>query len=83
MNGSGKPQGSGFPAKTWNLTVGLGETLHEVVGHLVDLHGQLPRGRDDNRPQAVAGHELGPVQQLQAGDQERQRLARPCTHVRV
>ena len=61
------------------LTMGLREALHEVVGHLIDLHGQLPRGGDHQRPCAIAGHELGAVQQLQAGDEEGQGLARPCS----
>lgn len=60
------------------LTVGLGVMLQEVSGNAVDLHGQLARGRDHQRASAVARHEAGLVQQLYAGDQERQRLAGPC-----
>ena len=54
--------------------------LQEVSGNAVDLHGQLACRGYDERARAVARHELGLVQQLQTGHQERQRLARPCRH---
>lgn len=60
------------------LTMCLAVVLHEVPGHSIDLHGQLPGGGDDNGPCAVTGHELGSMQQLQRGNQECQSLAGPC-----
>jgi len=59
--------------------VGLAVVFQEVAGHPVDLHGQLPGGGDDNGARPVPGHELGVVHQLQARDQERQRLSGACT----
>ena len=70
----------GLQALTWeqSRTMGLRVTLQEVAGHGVDLHGQLAGGRYDQRARAIARHELGPVHQLYAGHQERQRLSGPC-----
>ena len=56
----------------------LGVLLHQLACHAVDLHGQLPGGGDDQGPRAVAWLELGAVQQLHAGYEEGQRLARAC-----
>ena len=47
------------------LTMRLAVVLHQVLGNRVDLHGQLPRGRNDNHSSAIAWHELGSVQKLQ------------------
>ena len=60
-------------------TVGLGVALQQVACDRVDLHGQLARGRDHQRPRPVARHELGAVHQLYARHQESQRLAGPCS----
>lgn len=66
--------------ENWGLTMGLAVVLHEVSGDGINLHGQLPGGGNHNGACAIAGHELGPVQQLQAGHQEGQRLARACKY---
>ena len=53
----------------------LAVMLHEVACYSIDLHGQLPCGRDDDGAGAIPGHKLGSMQQLQAGYQKCQCLS--------
>jgi hypothetical protein len=56
----------------------LGVVLHDVPCYTVDLQRQLACWGDHDGAGAVARHELGAVQQLNAGDEEGQRLAGTC-----
>ncbi len=53
--------------------------LHEVAHHAKDLECKLARGCDDDDARPVHGLELEAVQQLDGGDEERERLAGPRT----
>ena len=58
--------------------MGLTVVLQHVACNAVDLHGQLPRGRDDKSPSAIPGLKFGAVEQLYAGYEEGQGFARSC-----
>ena len=57
----------------------LAVMCHDFSYHPIDLHGQLPRRRDDEHASAIPGLELGPMKQLHAWYEEGQRFARPCS----
>ena len=59
-------------------TMRLAVLLHEVAGHAVDLHGQLPCGGDDQNSCAIPRLELGAVQQLYGRYEKGKSLARAC-----
>ena len=48
--------------------------LHELLRHVVDLERELPRRGEHHHAGAVAGHELAVVQELDRGNEERERL---------
>lgn len=52
--------------------------LHQVPRDTEDLQRQLARGGDDDDARAVHGLKLEPVEELDGGDEECERLAGPC-----
>lgn len=67
------------PVRTPNTNAKrLRMVLHQVPHDTEDLQRQLARGRDDDDARAVHGLELEPVEELDGGDEERERLAGTC-----